>query len=202
MRARCEPLVVGGGVAGAAAAIAAADRGLDVLLIEKADRLGGSALWPTGNLLELSGPSAVAGATIRTATGDEVVVARAGVVLATGGLEASEALKDASLPVPHLVVVGSPGNTGDGLLAAQQAGAALWHMSAFFGFWAFQPPTGGGLTDGPVCGALAAETAAAGRSVGADARVVTTRTLRSAATDPVPSPPRRTARGLTRTEQR
>ena len=244
MSTRCDLLVAGAGVAGAAAAIAAADLGLDVLLIEKTDRLGGTALWSGGNLLELSGPGAldhlralgfdrtpddvleayraglagvrdrlhelgaetegvpwlppcwphlpgadgvayyrvvgedpaaalwgtleralrergvrimtgtalaglvrdgdrIVGARVRTAEGTEAIEARAGVVLATGGFEASAALKEAYLPVPHLVPVGSPGNTGDGMLAAQEVGAALWHMSAFFGFWAFLPPDGG-----------------------------------------------------------
>ncbi|WP_375387045.1 FAD-dependent oxidoreductase [uncultured Amnibacterium sp.] len=244
MEPECDLLVVGGGVAGASAAIAAADLGLDVLLIEKTGRPGGSALWSGGNLLDLQGPGAlphlrslsfgrtddavlgayadglaglrgrleslgartedvpwlphcwphlpgaesvayyrvagaepagpalwgalaralddrgvrvrthaalarlttehdrVTGARIATADGEQVVRARAGVVLATGGFEASADLKAAYLPVPDLVPVAGDGNTGDGLRAAQQVGAALWHMSTFFGFWAFQPPGG------------------------------------------------------------
>jgi succinate dehydrogenase/fumarate reductase flavoprotein subunit len=61
------------------------------------------------------------------------------VVLACGGFEYDEELRDAYLPLP-LTAVGHPGNTGDGLRLAQRAGAALWHMSAFFGWFAFRHP--------------------------------------------------------------
>jgi succinate dehydrogenase/fumarate reductase flavoprotein subunit len=61
------------------------------------------------------------------------------VVLAAGGFEYDEDLRDAHLPLP-LTAVGHPGNTGDAVRLAQQAGASLWHMSAFFGWFAFQHP--------------------------------------------------------------
>jgi succinate dehydrogenase/fumarate reductase flavoprotein subunit len=61
----------------------------------------------------------------------------ASVVLAAGGFEYDEELRDTYLPLP-LTAVGHPGNTGDALRLAQQAGAALWHMSAFFGWFAFK----------------------------------------------------------------
>lgn len=60
------------------------------------------------------------------------------VILATGGFEASAALKEAYLPLSPLHPVGHLANTGDGLRLAQQAGAALWHMPAFFGWLAFR----------------------------------------------------------------
>jgi succinate dehydrogenase/fumarate reductase flavoprotein subunit len=61
------------------------------------------------------------------------------VVLACGGFEYDEELRDAYLPLP-LTAVGHPGNTGDGIRLAQAAGASLWHMSAFFGWFAFRHP--------------------------------------------------------------
>jgi succinate dehydrogenase/fumarate reductase flavoprotein subunit len=61
------------------------------------------------------------------------------VVLAAGGFEYDEDLRDAYLPLP-LTAVGHPGNTGDAVRLAQQAGASLWHMSAFFGWFAFRHP--------------------------------------------------------------
>jgi succinate dehydrogenase/fumarate reductase flavoprotein subunit len=61
------------------------------------------------------------------------------VILAAGGFEYDDELRDAHLPLP-LVPLGHPGNTGDGLRLAQQAGASLWHMSAFFGWFAFVHP--------------------------------------------------------------
>jgi succinate dehydrogenase/fumarate reductase flavoprotein subunit len=65
--------------------------------------------------------------------------ARRGVVLASGGFEHDATLRDAYLPIP-LTAVGHPGNTGDTLALAQQARAALWHMSVFFGWFAFVHP--------------------------------------------------------------
>ena len=61
------------------------------------------------------------------------------VVLAAGGFEYDEELRDTYLPLP-LTAVGHPGNTGDAVRLAQQAGASLWHMSAFFGWFAFRHP--------------------------------------------------------------
>jgi succinate dehydrogenase/fumarate reductase flavoprotein subunit len=61
------------------------------------------------------------------------------VVLAAGGFEYDEQMRDAYLPLP-LTAVGHPGNTGDAVRLAQQAGASLWHMSAFFGWFAFRHP--------------------------------------------------------------
>jgi succinate dehydrogenase/fumarate reductase flavoprotein subunit len=61
------------------------------------------------------------------------------VVLAAGGFEYDEEMRDAYLPLP-LTAVGHPGNTGDAVRLAQQAGASLWHMSAFFGWFAFRHP--------------------------------------------------------------
>ena len=66
-------------------------------------------------------------------------IAADGVVLTAGGFEYDAELRDAHLPLP-LTAVGHPGNTGDALRLAQQAGASLWHMSAFFGWFAFRHP--------------------------------------------------------------
>jgi len=237
-------LVVGGGVAGLSAAITAAEHGVDVLLVEKQEQLGGSAPWSAGHLLELTGPEAVdhlaatafgrtplevleayatglselrgwlaehgavgvdvdphrvpncwpnfpgadgvryyvipgergSGAAladalvstatrlgVRIATGTSMVnlltedgavigaelssggttrrvTARAGVVLTLGGFEHNAAMTEAYLPVHPLLPVGNPGNTGDGLRAATAVGAALWHMSNYYGFWCFPAP--------------------------------------------------------------
>ena len=47
--------------------------------------------------------------------------------------------RDAYLPLA-LAPVGHPGNTGDTLRFARDVGAALWHMSAFFGWFSFLHP--------------------------------------------------------------
>jgi succinate dehydrogenase/fumarate reductase flavoprotein subunit len=55
--------------------------------------------------------------------------ARAGVVLACGGFSYSKELKRTYLPPSAVGALGSPGNTGDGVILAQQVGAALWHLN-------------------------------------------------------------------------
>jgi succinate dehydrogenase/fumarate reductase flavoprotein subunit len=82
--------------------------------------------------LIVDGEGAVRGAIV---AGREIR-ARHGVVLASGGFEYDAELVDTHLPLP-LVPVGHPGNRGDTLRLAVQAGASLWHMSAFFGWPAF-----------------------------------------------------------------
>ncbi|WP_375479012.1 FAD-dependent oxidoreductase [uncultured Jatrophihabitans sp.] len=74
-----------------------------------------------------------------TATG-ETVHARGGVVLACGGFEADPALADAYLPLPTGRQVGHGRNDGAGIRLAQRAGAALWHMYGFFGWFAYTAP--------------------------------------------------------------
>ncbi len=81
----------------------------------------------------------VTGVVVETGGGQQQIRARHGVVLASGSFEHDAEMRDAYLPLP-LVPVGHPGNTGDSVRLAAQAGAALWHMSAFFGWFAFQRP--------------------------------------------------------------
>ncbi len=81
----------------------------------------------------------VIGASLQRNGVTEAVRADAGVILASGGFEADPELRDTYLPLP-LVAVGHPGNTGDTLRLAEQVGASLWHMSAFFGWLAFVHP--------------------------------------------------------------
>ncbi len=70
--------------------------------------------------------------------GGDRVTARA-VVLSAGGIEYDAELVDTHLPL-ELVPVGHPGNTGDAVRLALGAGASLWHMGAFFGWFAFVHP--------------------------------------------------------------
>lgn len=56
------------------------------------------------------------------------VKARKAVVLATGGFACDEKLKRAFLPGWGWTFIGNPGNTGDGLRMAMEAGVALTHM--------------------------------------------------------------------------
>jgi succinate dehydrogenase/fumarate reductase flavoprotein subunit len=76
---------------------------------------------------------------VRTAAGEEIA-ARGGVVLACGGFEGDPGLADAYLPLGPTSPVGHGANDGTGLRIAQAAGAALWHMYGFFGWFAFHAP--------------------------------------------------------------
>ena len=76
---------------------------------------------------------------VRMVTG-ETVGARGGVVLACGGFEGDPGLADSYLPLATGAPVGNPGNDGAGLRLGQAAGAALWHMYGFFGWFAFNTP--------------------------------------------------------------
>lgn len=71
---------------------------------------------------------AVVGVRFEGADGAFDVTASAGVVLATGGFEWNEALTTAFLRGPMTGRVSPPTNTGDGLVMAMKAGAALSNM--------------------------------------------------------------------------
>jgi succinate dehydrogenase/fumarate reductase flavoprotein subunit len=82
----------------------------------------------------------VVGAVFATAGGPLSVRARGGVVLACGGFEGDQAMKDAFLPMPAPTSVGHLANTGDAVTLAQQAGASLWHMTGHFGWFSYEHP--------------------------------------------------------------
>jgi succinate dehydrogenase/fumarate reductase flavoprotein subunit len=87
--------------------------------------------------LAVSPDGRVSGAVL---AGGELVTATRGVVLACGGFEADEYFKDAFLPLGRLYRVGHDGNTGDAIRMVAPVGGALWHMSEFFGWFAFKAP--------------------------------------------------------------
>jgi succinate dehydrogenase/fumarate reductase flavoprotein subunit len=57
------------------------------------------------------------------------IKARKGIVLCCGGFEFDFEMQKQFLPGWPIYGQGTPGNTGDGIRMAQQAGAALWHMN-------------------------------------------------------------------------
>jgi succinate dehydrogenase/fumarate reductase flavoprotein subunit len=57
------------------------------------------------------------------------IKARKGVILCCGGFEFDFEMQKQFLPGWPIYCQGSPGNTGDGIRMAQEAGAALWHMN-------------------------------------------------------------------------
>ena len=88
----------------------------------------------------------VTGVRAEAASGDLLVRARKGVVLASGGFEWNDALKARYLPGPVSHPSSPPQNEGDGLLMAIEAGAALGNMSEVWGSPA--APIPGELYDG------------------------------------------------------
>ena len=65
--------------------------------------------------------------------------ARRGVILCCGGFENNEAMKLQYFEAQPVYPV-YLGNTGDGIMMAQKAGAALWHMWHFHGGYGFKYP--------------------------------------------------------------
>jgi succinate dehydrogenase/fumarate reductase flavoprotein subunit len=102
---------------------AVSSRGIDVLVSTRVRELVVDGGTVGGVLLE----------------GGERIEARS-VVLACGGFEGDPSMTDAYLPLGGTAPVGHPGNLGDGVRLAHQAGAALWHMYGFFGWFAFDAP--------------------------------------------------------------
>ena len=56
------------------------------------------------------------------------LLARRGVVMATGGFENSLAMQRDYYGLSFVQTLGTPGNTGDGLKILQKAGADMWHL--------------------------------------------------------------------------
>jgi succinate dehydrogenase/fumarate reductase flavoprotein subunit len=80
----------------------------------------------------------VRGAVLKSDTTYRTVSANA-VILASGGIEYDAELRDAFLTLP-VEPIGHPGNTGDSVRLTLQAGGALWHMAAHFGWLAYSRP--------------------------------------------------------------
>lgn len=82
----------------------------------------------------------ITGVTAESVGGLVHVRARKGVIMSCGGFENNEALKRDNFKPHGLAIVGSPGNTGDGIRMVQKIGAELWHMSHFVAPMGFKAP--------------------------------------------------------------
>ncbi len=82
----------------------------------------------------------VAGIAVERAGAQVEVRASGGVILACGGFEFDPQMLQDFMEVPVVYPMGHPGNTGDGIRMAQQAGAALWHMWHIHGSYGFKVP--------------------------------------------------------------
>ena len=61
-------------------------------------------------------------------------------VLASGGFEASDAMKNEFWQQPTVLTAANKYNTGDGIRMAQALGADLWHMWHYHGSYGFKHP--------------------------------------------------------------
>lgn len=82
----------------------------------------------------------VIGVSIETPTGTKTVAARQGVILCTGGFEASDAMKNEFWQQPNVLSAANKYNTGDGIRMSQALGAKLWHMWHYHGSYGFKMP--------------------------------------------------------------
>lgn len=88
----------------------------------------------------VTGPdNAVCGVVLAPASGGEIMVkALRGVILACGGFEANDEMKQQYWQVKPVRSAAFLGNTGDGIRMAQALGADLWHMWHFHGSYGFR----------------------------------------------------------------
>ncbi|HUZ72797.1 MAG TPA: FAD-dependent oxidoreductase [Stellaceae bacterium] len=87
----------------------------------------------------VTGPgNVVYGAVLATPDGELAVKAKRGVILACGGFEADDSMKQQYWQVKPVRSAAFLGNTGDGVRMAQALGADLWHMWHFHGSYGFR----------------------------------------------------------------
>ncbi len=86
------------------------------------------------------GAGVVVGAVVEHEGRELRVAARRGVVLTTGGFEQNEWMKLQFLQGTPFYAIAPLTHTGDGILMAQKAGAALWHMWHVHGSYGFKYP--------------------------------------------------------------
>lgn len=82
----------------------------------------------------------VAGVVIRRKDARRAVKARHAVILACGGFEANQEMKQQYWQMRPVLEATTNSNTGDGIRMAQALGAKLWHMWHYHGSYGFQHP--------------------------------------------------------------
>ncbi len=82
----------------------------------------------------------ITGVCVKTSSGERNIAARQGVVLSSGGFEASDAMKNEYWQQPNVLSAANKYNTGDGIKMAQAVGADLWHMWHYHGSYGFRMP--------------------------------------------------------------
>lgn len=107
------------------------------LLLDSVQKDGIDILWesPAARLVfrkNEDGENEIIGVHAKQGANDVFVKANKGVVLTCGGYEYNEQLRS-FLPADPVYFYGNPGNTGDGVLMAQDVGAQIWHMNKMVG---------------------------------------------------------------------
>ena len=100
------------------------------------------AVWLESPALRLlTGPDEeVCGLVVGSKHGELRVKARRGVVLASGGFEASAEIQHQHWQEKPVLLAAFRGSTGDGIRMAQELGADLWHMWNYHGTYGFKHP--------------------------------------------------------------
>ncbi len=80
----------------------------------------------------------VQGVVVRRPDGIQTVKANRAVILACGGFEANEEMKEQYWQMKPVLAATTNSNTGDGIRMAQELGARLWHMWHYHGSYGFQ----------------------------------------------------------------
>ena len=104
------------------------------------DRLGIECWFNTKATRLIIEDGAVAGVSLQRDHEQVDVHATGGVILTCGGFEFDEQLRRSFMEMPAVYPIGSPGNTGDGIRMACQAGALLWHPWHIHGSYGFKVP--------------------------------------------------------------
>lgn len=86
------------------------------------------------------GVDEVTGVVVRRKDGVRRVRARRAVILACGGFEANEEMKQQYWQMKPVLAATTSANTGDGIRMAQGLGAELWHMWHYHGSYGFRHP--------------------------------------------------------------
>ena len=87
-----------------------------------------------------NGSKEVQGVVVRRTDGVRTVKANKAVILACGGFEANEEMKQQYWQMKPVLAATTNSNTGDGIRMAQELGARLWHMWHYHGSYGFQHP--------------------------------------------------------------
>ena len=98
-------------------------------LLEAVQKRGIAVMWETPAVHLVVERGEIRGVIARRGGKNIAIKATRGVVLTCGGFEFNNWMKENYLRVNPSHFYGNPGNTGDGIIMAQEIGASFWHMN-------------------------------------------------------------------------